>query len=796
MSNNSKIRTTDNFIPLRGQRLPIAMTPVKSWGNLTPMPTTETTKPLPEILFITSFPPRECGIATYSQDLVKALNHKFEDSFSLKICALESERNKHEYTEGSVKYVFDTWRSSAYAQLADAINRNNRIKIVLIQHEFGLFSGHEAEFKAFLFAINKPIVMVFHTVLPKPDAVFKLEVQSLIAPCESVIVMTQNSEKLLKGDYDVPQHKISVIPHGTHLVPHLDKSVFKEKYNLTGRKVFSTFGLLGSGKSIETSLNALPKIIEAHPTALFLIIGKTHPNIFKAEGEKYRNMLTARIAELGIENHVRFVNKYLDLPELLEYLQLSDIYVFTSKDPNQAVSGTFSYAISCGCPIISTPIPHAREVLAEDSGIIIDFENSEQLSKAVNLLLGDEILRGSMSANGLQKITSSAWENTAMAHANLFENIITTEMKLKYRKPDINLDHVKRLTTDFGMVQFAKINEPDKASGYTIDDNARAMIALLQHYQLTGDESDLWYIKLYLNFIKYCQQTEGNFLNYVDIDKKFTAQNDETNLADANGRTTWALGYLISKHAILPSQLVEDAEQMLLKALPHLLTVHSTRSMGFTIKGLHYANKKMQSAPITVAIRTLADRLVEMYRHESEQKWAWFESYLTYANSLLPEAMLCAYVETGKITYKITAISSFDFLLSVIFQGDKIKVVSNQGWHFKGETAHQFGEQAIDVAYTILALSRFYDTFGDDDYLTKMEDAFDWFLGKNHLNHIVYNPCTGGCYDGLEETQVNLNQGAESTVSYLMSRLTVEKYVDSYDAGGTPRKLKRYINIV
>ena len=251
MSNNSNIRTTDNFIPLRGQRLPIAMTPVKSWGNLTPMPTTEATKPLPEILFITSFPPRECGIATYSQDLVKALNHKFEDSFSLKICALESERNKHEYTEGSVKYVFDTWRSSAYAQLADAINRNNRIKIVLIQHEFGLFSGHEAEFKSFLFAINKPIVMVFHTVLPKPDAVFKSEVQSLIAPCESVIVMTHNSEKILKEDYDVPQHKISVIPHGTHLVPHLDKTVFKEKYDLSGRKVFSTFGLLGSGKSIE-----------------------------------------------------------------------------------------------------------------------------------------------------------------------------------------------------------------------------------------------------------------------------------------------------------------------------------------------------------------------------------------------------------------------------------------------------------------------------------------------------------------------------------------------------------------
>ena len=736
-------------------------------------------KPLPEILFITSYPPRECGIATYSQDLMKALNHKFKGSFSLKVCALQSEHEKHIYTEGGVKYVLEPGKRHAFRDLAEAINNDNRIEIVLIQHEFGFYNNNEAEFSGFLNDINKPIIMVFHTVLPNPDNLWKTKVNYFVEACACVIVMTNNSARILADDYKIPESKITVIPHGTHLVPHLDKTVLKEKYKLSSRKVFSTFGLLGEGKSIETTLEAMPDIIKAHPDALFIVIGKTHPNILKEEGEKYRQKLQLRVQELGLQNHVQFINKYLELPELLEYLQLTDIYLFTSKDPNQAVSGTFSYAISCGCPIISTPIPHALEVLSDEAGIIIDFEDSKQLTEAVNRLLDDDILRGCMSANGLQKMLSSAWENTALAHALLFDKFTKKDMSLKFSIPGIKLDHIKRLTTDFGMIQFSKINQPDIESGYTIDDNARAMISLCQHYELTHDEKDLPYITTYLNFIKYCQQTDGNFLNYVDVDKHFTAQNYETNLEDANGRTIWALGFLMSKSDILPKTLFALAEQILKKALPYIITMHSTRAMAFATKGLHFANRWLESAKISLLVKTLANRLVQMHKHEAEENWEWFEGYLTYGNSILPEAMLCAYTETGDEMYKEIAKSSFDFLLSVIFQDDKIKVVSNQGWHIKGQIANKFGEQAIDVAYTILALSRFYDVFKEKAYLDKMETAFDWFLGKNHLHQVIYNPCTGGCYDGLEEHQVNLNQGAESTVSYLMSRLTIEKYINT-----------------
>ncbi|MEP7263881.1 MAG: glycosyltransferase [Bacteroidota bacterium] len=729
----------------------------------------------PEILFITSYPPRECGIATYSYDLIKALNSKFSKSFSLRVCALETVNEKHIYP-GEVIYTLNTENAGAYVEMADTINNNNQIEIVLIQHEFGFFYKHESNFTELIKLITKPVVLVLHTVLPRPDEAFRLQFVNIIAACNSVVVMTNNSSQILINDYQVPKEKINVIAHGTHLVQHLDKLSLKEKYNLSGRKVFSTFGLLSAGKSIETTLEALPAIINNNTDALFLVIGKTHPNVVKNEGEKYRNMLLQKVEELQLQDHVRFINQYLPLSELLEYLQLTDIYLFTSKDRNQAVSGTFSYAISCGCPIISTPIPHAREVLNNDAGIIVDFENAEELSNAVNLLLEDNELRENMSSNGLHKIVSTAWENVAIAHALLFEKISDEKISLKYSLPPINPDHINEMTTSVGMIQFSKMNNPDITSGYTLDDNARAMIAMCMNYELTGDESDLKAIKIYLDFIKYCQQKEGYFLNYVDSDEEFTEQNNETNLADSNGRALWALGFLISKSDVLPEEVIMEAEEIMQRAMLPIDRIHSTRAMAFAIKGLYYYNKKNKSIVITLLIETLADRLVQMYKHESEKEWCWYESYLTYANAILPEALLCAYLETRNLIYKDIARSSFDFLLSQTFNKEGIKLISNKSWLYKGKEVEHFGEQPIDVAYTILALSRFYEVFGNAEYLHKMETAFNWFLGSNHLHQIIYNPCTGGCYDGLEENHINLNQGAESTVSYLLSRLTVGPY--------------------
>jgi glycosyltransferase involved in cell wall biosynthesis len=737
----------------------------------------------PQILFITSYPPRECGIATYSKDLVEALDNKFNHSFNISICPLESHNEQHLY-DRNVKYILNTDQPDSYVSLVQKINNNPEINIVLIQHEFGFFEKCENSFHEFIQNLIKPVLVVFHTVLPRPDENFRRKVQFIANAAQNIIVMTNASKNILKSDYGISDEKLSVIHHGTHLVDHSNRENLKEKHNVSGKIVLSTFGLLNAGKGIETTIKALPEIIKYNKNVVFLILGKTHPTVLKNEGEKYRNKLQDMVTEIKLQPYVKFVNQFLQLDLLLEYLQLTDVYLFTSIDPNQAVSGTFVYAISCGCPIVSTPIPHAIEVLSDKAGIVIDFNNSTHLSSAVIRLLSDESLRSSISNSGLHKMASTAWENSAIAHARLIEKMSRNQIFLKFNLPEIRLNHLQKLTTDFGMIQFSKLNQPDIQSGYTLDDNARALIVVCKHYELTRDPEDINFIKLYYRFIKFCNQTDGTFLNYVNEEKCFTDQNYSTNLEDSNGRAIWALGYLLSMIHLLPESLDPmriETENMLKSAFLISENIHSTRAMSFIIKGLYYKSKVQLNTSEILLVRKLASRLVQMYRHEEEDGWQWFECYLTYANSIIPEALLCAWLVTGEPVYKKMAQESFDFLLSKIFNNNQISVISNKGWMQKASNnldeniEIKGGEQPIDVAYTIEALNKFYDVFKNQNYFNKLKSSFNWFLGHNHLQQIVYNPRTGGCYDGLEEFNINLNQGAESTVSYLMARITIEK---------------------
>ena len=732
-----------------------------------------------EIFMLTSYPPRECGIATYSSDLEKVLIAKFEDCFKIRVCALESNIEFHHYPE-NIRHSINTDTELDFIKLSRQINTDINCGLVLIQHEFGLFNGNENAFQDFLEFVTKPIIFTFHTVLPNPDLDLRKNVQHMASKSAGIIVMTQNSAKILIDDYGIFPDLITIIPHGTHLVRYESKVALKQKYDLQDRTVLTTFGLLGPGKNIETTLDALPKVISEQPDTIFLIIGKTHPTLVKQKGEDYREFLKYKINKLGLDNHVRFINQFVALPELLEYLQLTDIYLFTSKDPNQAVSGTFSYAMSCGCPIISTPIPHAVEALQNKAGVIFDFENSDQLTAAITYLMQNSHLQERMSLNGLHSTAESAWENAAIAHAELFKKICIKGLDLRYKKPAVSLNHLKKMTSKTGIIQFALINEPDLSSGYTLDDNARALIAVCRHFELTGDPKDLKYIHRYLNFIENCFRPDGKFLNYVDENQCFTSQNDTVNLEDSNGRALWALGYLLSTSSKMPlgnDLSSRNAEYIFLQALETMQNFRSPRALAFMIKGLYYFNIKRTDDNLSRILGLLADRLLEQYHQVATKNWQWFETYLTYGNSVLPEAMLMAYTITGKIAYQSCAKESFDFLLSRIFTGNSIRVVSNLNWMMKGdEVATEFhgGEQPIDVAYTILALKKFHEVFPQAGYDKKMEGAFNWFMGDNALKQTIYNPCTAGCYDGLERHTVNLNQGAESTISYLLARMAFE----------------------
>jgi glycosyltransferase involved in cell wall biosynthesis len=743
-------------------------------------------KSTPHILVVSSYPPRECGIATYTQDLVTAVSKKFHSSLAIRICALESGSQNISYPD-EVTMIMDTTRPESFRDTAMAINSDKQVSMVLIQHEFGFFRRQEIAFINFIKAIDAPVTIVFHTVLPNPDDGMKLIVSEIISSCVEVIVMTTHSSEILQSHYGAPEQKLNVIPHGTHLVAAKARADLKLNYGLSGRKVLSTFGLLSSGKSIETTLDALPAIVEQCPEVIFLLLGKTHPEVLKSEGEQYRLFLENKVDELGIRDHVLFVNAYLSLPILLDYLQLTDIYLFTSNDPNQAVSGTFAYAMSCACPIISTPIPHARELLTEDAGVIIGFGDSDQLGIEVIRLLQNDSLRMNMARSTLQKIVFTAWENSAVAHARVFARIAPEPFALTYSLPEINLEHLHRLTDNFGIIQFAKLNQPDLSMGYTLDDNARALVVACMYYAVFKDDRMLFGIRKYLQFIALCQQPNGIFLNYVDRYSRHSDQNQTVNLDDSNGRAVWALGYLISLKSILPESIIEKAETILDNTLQRIGNMSSTRAMAFAIKGLYYSLQTDTSGRKSRLIEIFANRLIQMYRHERSDEWRWFEGYLTYANSILPEAMLYAWLDTRDPIFREVAVESLDFLLSKTYKTDWIQVIPNKIWLTREQTLisdpqtsrttgvqKKGGEQPIDVAYTILTLAEFYKCIHDDSYLMKMETAFSWFLGNNHLGQTIYNPSSGGCYDGLEANRVNLNQGAESVVSYLMARLTVE----------------------
>ncbi len=734
----------------------------------------KTISPKSKIIFMSTYPPTQCGIATFTEDTVNAIQKIYGKSISCEICEItfKGEADK------SSAYHLPSKNREAYAAVANDINKDDAVKLVHIQHEFGLFGGEFGNYLLdFLEVIKKPIAYTFHSVIPNPDKKLKAIVRLLCSYSEAIFVMTNQSKKILMEEYGINEKDIALVEHGTHLVRYESTDQAKKKLALEDRLILSTFGLLGEGKSIETGLKALPQIVAQFPNVLYLILGKTHPNTIVDNVDHYRNSLEAIVKELHLEKNVRFVNEYLEVHELLDYLKATDVYLFTSKDPNQAVSGTFSYAMSCSCPIVASKIPHTLESLTSDIGILADIQDSDQFAKATLKLLSDSELRTHMALNAYAKTTKTSWENTALKHIKTYQKIATDLSKIKINYPEINMDHQKAMTSDLGIFQFCKISEPDLDSGYTIDDNARALIAMCKHYKLKGEETDIPYIKIYLDFIVRCQLKKGNFINYVDQFNVVEPKNSNENLEDSNGRAIWALGYLLSlENGTLPASIVYKATLSINKTLTFAKELHSPRAIAFAVKGLYQLYLVTPTERVLNLLNHLSKKLEKTYINTASKNWNWFEEKLTYANSVLPEALLISFVVTGNEAHKKIALESMDFLISKMFFNDKFKIISNQGWHEKGAIPHEYGEQPIEACYMMYGLDLFYQTFGDPIYKKNLKLAFDWFLGKNHLNHIMYNPITGGCYDGLEKGNVNLNQGAESTVCYLSARLLVESY--------------------
>ncbi len=720
------------------------------------------------ILYVATFPPRECGIATFTKDLITAMDKKFSPKIKSKILVMNNSGTNIYKNNEDVLFDINETDISAYKKAAERVNEIDAIKLINIQHEFGIFGGEYGNYLIkFLDIVKKPVVISFHTVIPNPEDKLKKIVRQLAKKSSYFIVMTKSGIDILRKDYNI-KTKILVIHHGTPTVSFDDSIKEKTAMGIDDKIVLSSFGLINPGKGYEYVIESLIEVVKKYPNILYLIIGETHPVVRKKEGEKYRNFLEEKVKEFNLEKNVKFYNRYMKLEEIVKFLLATDIYISSNLDPNQIVSGTLAYAVACGRAIISTPFLYAKDIIAPERGLLVKFRDTNSYTNALIKILSNPLLKEEMERNNYSFSRCMIWPNVAIATYNVFKRVIPDLEKCEMSYPEIKFDHIMNLTDDFGIIQFANYAKPDKLSGYTLDDNARALLVCTLYYNLFKDNTKLKLMRIYLNFIKYVQTNENKLYNFVNYNKVI---NLEDWSEDAHGRAMMALGHLIATTSI-PMELRVKAELIFEDAKKAIDKIRSPRAISFILIGLYFYNVIKNSE--VIRIKKLADYLAQLYKDCNSEKWNWFENYVTYSNSKLPEALFFCYKTTKDDKYLIIAKESLDFLISISFKDGIFAPIGQNGWYHKNGHKTSHDQQPVDAASMVQTLNVAYDITKENKYMKLAIEAFNWFLGKNSLDQEVYNNLTGGCHDGIGEYSLNMNQGAESSISYLLARLSLQ----------------------
>ena len=728
------------------------------------------------IVCLATFPPRQCGIATFTEDLTNAIDQMFGPSVKSKIVAMNLTELSYLPYPDKVIFQISQPCEEDYVNVANKLNQLKEVKLVSIQHEFGIFGGeYGSHLLLFLKKLQKPVVITFHSIVPAPDEKMRNMVQSIMKYSKGIIVMTQSSKEVLKNDYELDPDRIQVIPHGIHHVPYRTSEHAKFAFGVSGKLILSTFGFLSPGKGVEYVIEALPKVVEKFPNVRFLIAGVTHPVVLEQEGETYRNFLTKKVRELGLSNYVSFYNTYFDINKLLQFLEATDVYVSTSLNPNQAVSGTLSYALGSGRSVISTSFTQAKQDITKEVGILIDFKNPQAFTDAIMKLISDNELCLQMGKNAYFRTRHMTWENVAHSYMKYFSQF-APELTLGQRKlPPIKLEHLVKLTDDFGIIQFAKLIEPDLSSGYTLDDNARALIAAALHYKKFKTKSALKLVSIYLNFLYQVVKPDGSFDNYINSNRVIDRQrNIQENSEDPSARALYALA-LVSITKEIPKRFRKQAHSLFEKSFQKNITFSSPRAIAFYIKALHCLLSKWKEPKTLSVLRSCCEQLIILYEKSHSSDWEWFEHYLTYSNAILPEALILGYKITGEKRYFEVAEKTLNFLIKHTFKDNMYIPIGQSGWFPKEGIRQYFDQQPEDTTATVEALNIMFQITNKKHYKELAHIAFNWFLGDNILGQVVYDRTTGGCYDGIGEKFINLNQGAESTISYLFARLSFEE---------------------
>ncbi len=743
------------------------------------------------VAVIGNYLPRQCGIATFTTDLVEGLSAEAPDIYCW-AAAMNDKPEGYPYPE-KVRFEINQNKLSDYSVASQFLNIS-QTDIVCVQHEYGLFGGSAGSHLLKLLGdLRMPVVTTLHTVLKDPAPEYRAVMNKLSDLSDKLIVMSRKAADFIKDIYGVPEDKIIFIHHGIPDTPFIDPSFYKDKFGVEGKKVLLTFGLLSPNKGIENVLQALPAVIRKHPDVVYIILGATHPHILKSHGDAYRIMLQQLVHKLHIGEHVIFQNRFVELKELCEFLGIADIYVTPYLEEAQITSGTLAYAMGTGKAVISTPYWYATEMLAEDRGRIVPFRNPDAMAEQIIDLLDNDVDRHAMRKKAYMFSRDAVWKEVSRKYLQVFREVQLNRTRnprprhsyvenikaiTNFELPEIKLDHLKAFTDDTGILQHANYTIPDRTHGYCTDDNARALlVAAMGQKNLPTNGLGLDFLSgHYLGFLLYAfNEKNGRFRNFMTYSRQWM---EEIGSEDAHGRAIWSIGKAVAflqnpGHLAMSTTLFK-------KALRAVENFHSPRAIAFCLVGVNaYLDKFSGDSDVRRVREVLAGRLFDQFKNNATDGWPWLENALNYANGKLPNALLLS----GRWMHRKDMIDmgllSLKWLVTIQTEDGHFVPIGSNGWYKQGGPRARFDQQPIEANAMVEACVEAFNITRDQTWFENAVMCFNWFLGHNDLNMPLYDPKTGGCRDGLMADGINQNQGAESSLAWLLSLMTLQKlYAD------------------
>jgi glycosyltransferase involved in cell wall biosynthesis len=755
----------------------------------------DVTSDIRKIAFVADYLPRKCGIATFTADLCGSMAAQYAGSRCFVVPVNDIEGG-YEYP-GEVRFEIDEQDLASYERAADFLNISN-VGVVSLQHEFGIYGGPAgAHVLAMLRLLKMPVVTTLHTILREPNAEQRRVMQELIGRSTRVVVMTQRGREFLEEIYQAPSAKIDVIPHGIPDMQFVDPNFYKDKFGVEGRIVLLTFGLLSPNKGIENVLNALPEILAEFPNLVYIVLGATHPNLLREEGEAYRFSLERMAKRNRIQRNVIFYNRFVEIEELKEFIGAADLYITPYLDEAQITSGTLSCAFGAGKAVISTPYWHATELLAEERGVLVPFRDSSAIAREVLALLRDEPRRHAIRKQAYKLGREMIWSQVAKLYMRSFEQA-RVERSVMSRKsfairtldqepgqlPDLRLDHLFRMTDSTGIFQHALFSVPNFSEGYCTDDNARAFILTVFLEELGDDSPRIRSLATtYAAFLNHAFDKESRrFRNFMSFDRKWL---EDHGSEDSHGRALWALGACVGRSQRRSFQSM--AGQLYNRALPIVSEFTAARAWAFSLIGIHEYLRRLGGDRVANQIReTLTSRLMQMF-DAAEDKWPWCEDAVTYDNAKLAHALIVSGADSGQDAVVQRGLQALRWLVKIqTSENGYFSPIGCHGFYQRGETRANFDQQPIEAYGMVAACLEAFRLTSDPYWHEQARRAFDWFLGWNDLGLELYVATTGGCYDALHVDRTNQNQGAESTLAFLLSLAEMKLMQDTAAALNQP----------